>query len=43
MGGFGLNAEYAPDITKRIDEWSIPGRYDDQTDSNDGEGCRRLD
>ena len=38
-----LNAEHAPDMTKRIDERSILGRYDDQSDSKDSKGCRRLD
>ena len=43
MSGLGLNAEHTPDITKRVDEWSILGRHDDQTDSEDSKGCRRLD
>ena len=43
MKGLGLNVEHAPDIIKRVDKWSILGRYDDQTDSKDGKRGRRLD
>jgi hypothetical protein len=42
-GGLGLNAKHAPDIGKRKCGWYILGRCDDETDPQDGKGCRGLD